>query len=160
VANLQDAPAVGTTLLKLLRQYRQYYLELKRLADQQRALIQAEQSEELLKLLAKRQKIVEAIGRVHQQMAPYQQGWDELKDQLDEPCRTELQNLLTEVESMLTGLLDHDRRDCQDLSARKQKIAGQLTGATKGRAATRAYGGEVGSGEGSRRSGTGFETSG
>jgi len=159
VKQLDDPTRVAEELVRLLRHQRQYYQELKRLAEQQRALIQAEQPEELLGLLAKRQQVVDAMGKVHQQLAAHQQIWNASKEKLDAKRRQEIQELLAELETMLNDLLEHDQQDCQDLSDRKQQIGNQLTSAVKGRAANQAYSDHDGN-QTPRPAGANFEISG
>jgi len=141
VEQVESPSAIGPELLKLLKQQRECYEQLQHLAQQQRALIKAEDSEALLALLGQRQRIVETIGKVHRQLAPYQQDWERVREQLDDECRREIEQLLGELQEMLNLLLTHDQEDCQELFSRKQQVAGKITAASKGRAATQAYGG-------------------
>lgn len=156
----RDPLAVSRELLKLLRRSRQYYEQLQRLAREQRALIQADDAEELLSLLAERQKVVRAIGRTHQELAPYQKEWDQLKERLPAEVRTEIQGLLGDLQDMLNGLLEHDRQDCAELVARKQQIADELSVAAKGRAASAAYAGAMTRRAGAPAAGRSLEISG
>lgn len=136
---LQDPSTIGNELVTLLTQQKRHYTQLQQLAEQQRTLIQAGQSEPLLSLLAQRQKIVNAIGKLHTQLAPHQQNWDAIKDHLDHECRGRIEGLLGDLQTMLNGLLEHDQKDCDELSTRKQQIANEMAAAGKGRVATTAY---------------------
>jgi hypothetical protein len=139
VKTLNDATTFGNQMLDLLKRQHQYFLELQRLAREQRALIKAQQNEELLHLLAKRQKIVEALGQLHRQLAPYRQNWPQMKSLLPEPLRNNIGALLSELQQMLNLIIEQDQQDCQELSASKQQVASELSQTNKAQAANAYY---------------------
>lgn len=156
---MDDPKRFGDQMLELLRRQYQYFLDLERLAQEQRTLIKAQLNEELLHLLGKRQKIVEAIGQVHRQSAPYREKWPAMKDRLTEPVRTSLGELLGRLGQMLNSIIEHDREDCQELSAAKQQVAGELAQTNRAQAAHAYYGRPAGP-AGGASSGSGFQITG
>jgi hypothetical protein len=139
VTQTHDPSTIASQVLALLREQKRGYQELQELAEQQRSLIRAEQPEELLNLLARRQRLIETIARTHRQLVPCQKDWEGVKALLPQRCRDEIQSLLAEIQALLNVVLARDQEDCQELSARKQHVAGQLTAAVRGRAANQAY---------------------
>ncbi|MFA5865079.1 MAG: hypothetical protein WC975_10390 [Phycisphaerae bacterium] len=156
---LNDATTFGNEMLDLLKRQHQYFLELQRLAQEQRALIKAQQNEELLHLLAKRQKIVEALGQLHRQSAPYRQDWPQMKVLLAEPLRKNIGALLTELQQMLNLIIEQDQQDCQELSASKQLVASELSQTNKAQAAN-AYYSQPGNQMNNNSSGSNFQITG
>jgi len=136
----REAEAFGREMLDLLKRQYQYFLDLERMAQEQRALIKAQQGEELLHLLSHRQKVVDAIGRVHKQSAPYREQWGLMKDRLGEELRTNIGSLLARLQQMLNGIIEQDQQDCRELSASKQLVASELNQTARARAANTYYG--------------------
>jgi hypothetical protein len=136
-----DAKMFGCEMLDLLKRQRQLFLELEKQSQAQRALIKAQQNEELLSILARRQKLVDAIGQVHRQSAPYRQQWSEVKDRLPGPVREEISGLLKELQGLLNTIIEQDQQDCQELSASKQQVARELNQTSRARTADAYYGG-------------------
>ncbi len=139
VKTANDAKVFGEQMLDLLKRQHQYFLELQKLSQEQRALIKAQQSEDLLRLLAKRQTIVNAIGVLHQQSAPYREQWTGMKDHLPAPLRQNIALLLTQLQQMLNSIIEQDQQDCQELSAAKQQVGAELQQANKAQAANAYY---------------------
>jgi chorismate mutase len=137
---LENPMTYGEQMLDLLKRQHQYFQDLQRLAQEQRDLIKAQLNEELLHLLGKRQKIVEAIGQLHRQSAPFRERWEAMKDLLSEPVRENIAVLLRRLQQALNSIIEHDRQDCQDLSAAKQQVADELNQTNKARAANAYYG--------------------
>lgn len=113
-------------MLDLLKRQHQYYLELERLSTQQRSLIQANQPEELLNVLSKRQKIISRIGILNSETAPYREDWDELKDSMPPELRTAIQFLLAKLKEMLNAIIEHDSQDTEVLEKSKQQVREQI----------------------------------
>ncbi len=123
---VQDATKKGMELLELLKRQKQYYIELRRLSKEQRALIDAQEPESLIRVLGQRQKIVDAIGKIHNQTAPYRNEWQTLRELLPTSLRESIQVLLADLQNMLDEILQNDREDSEKLSAAKQQMHTQI----------------------------------
>jgi len=151
---MQEATAMGGKMQELLKRQRLYFQELRKLSETQRMLIKAQQSEELLSVLGRRQKLVAAIGEIHQESAPSREKWPDFKDLLPNELRGAIGVLLEELQQMLNEIIEQDQQDCQDLSASKQQVASELqqtgrqrtAGSHYGTAQQRAYGQTAGGG--------------
>ncbi len=124
--NVQDAIKTGLELLELLKRQKQYYIELFRLSKEQRALIEAQQPESLIRVLGRRQKIVDAIGKIHRQSEPYRREWQEIKELMPVSLKESIQILLADLQSMLDEILRSDKEDSEKLSAAKQQMHKQI----------------------------------
>jgi len=139
VKTMEEARQFGLQMLDLLKRQHQYFFELQKLSEEQHALIKAQQSEELLRLLAKRQIIVNAIGQLHQQSAWYRQNWESVKNKLPEPIKQQISTMLGQVQQMLNQIIEQDQQDCQELSASKQQVATELNQTNRAQAANAYY---------------------
>ncbi len=145
MSTTQNVLTVGNQMLEVLKHQHQLFLELVKLSREQREMIKSQQSEDLLHLLGKRQKIVEAINKIHQQSSDYRAEWPRLKELLPPVLRTQIGELLTALEQMLNAIIEQDKQDCQELSAGREQVAGALQQTAKGQAVGASYSGGYGS---------------
>lgn len=136
-ADLSPHPA--QQLLKLLREQRDVFGQLGRLAKQQQTLVIDDDPEALLNLLAERQRLVDRLARLSQQMAPYRQRWPEIAPTLPGEDRQQAEEMLAEINGMLGSILASDKRDSRLLASRKSLMADELNDTHLGQRATQAY---------------------
>lgn len=135
-------------LIRLLSEQRAMYLRLQELSRLQRGMIAGERPELLLNILRDRQKLVTALADINQQLTPFRQDWEGVYSQLPEDVRTQAGELLTQINDMLTVILDTDQQDGALLAARRQSVADSLNSLAGGQAANAAYGRTNGGGRG------------
>lgn len=131
--------AGGPEVLALLDRQVTLYGELEAMAGKQRALIAADDTTPLLKLLAQRQKLTRELQILNDRMAPFRADWPRTKEALPAPQRVEAERLLRDVQDRLRRLLEQDERDVRLLSARKQQVGSALAGLRSGKRAVAAY---------------------
>jgi hypothetical protein len=139
VVTFQEALEKGNRMLELLKRQHLYFQELEKLSQSQRMLIKAQQSEDLLHILGKRQRLVEEIGQIHQQTAEYRADWPNFKYVLPDHLRTGISELLAQLQTMLNTIIEQDQQDCQELGAAKQQISSELQQAGRAKAAATSY---------------------
>lgn len=69
----------GTCLINLLTQQRDVYRELHQLASIQRQAIEEERSEESLRILGDRQRLINRLTEVNSELEPYRSRWDKIR---------------------------------------------------------------------------------
>lgn len=136
----------GREVTALLTLQRDLYLRLGELAQQQRALISADQPEVLLAVLSERQTIVNRLARLNEQIAPHRRNWDVTYAALDAAQRDTVTALLNEINGLLRTILSTDAEDQAHLAARRQQAGRELDGLNRRREATSAYAGPSGTG--------------
>jgi hypothetical protein len=136
---MQEATAMGGKMQTLLKRQHLYYEELKKLSDDQGLLIKNEQSEALLGVLGKRQKLVEAIGALHKESSIYREKWPEFKELLPSELRNGISHLLEELQQMLNAIIEQDKQDCRKLSVSKSQVTAELQQVQRSRSAAGAY---------------------
>ena len=74
-ARSQTTEADAEKVISLLRRQVGIYTHLEKLSGRQRDLIAAEDQQQLLTLLAERQKLVDELGALNQGLVPLQEYW-------------------------------------------------------------------------------------
>lgn len=136
---LPDASRDPRTLVKLLGQQRDLYLQLKTLSDQQASLIVEGQTEQLLSLLGHRQRLVDALTRLNKELNALRSGAGDLQSHLSEEERVQVRALMSEVDGLLHAIIAQDDRDRRDLQSAQQKVGSQLRHVARGGMANNAY---------------------
>jgi hypothetical protein len=126
-------------LMRLLTEQRELYRGLEALSQRQRSSITGDRPEALLDVLTQRQRIILALGRVNEQLAPYRERWAEAYAQLSESARRQAAALLDEINSTLRTILLADHEDGAMLSVRRQTLSRELGRTADGQAANSAY---------------------
>lgn len=115
------------------------YGQLDALSLRQTRLIQDDALDELLELLADRQRVIDDLNDAIRGVSPYAARWDELMPRLAEPKRTAVERSMEGIRRMAASV---DRRDSADHAAlrdRRKAIADELAGMGRARSAMQAY---------------------
>lgn len=108
----------ATASLSLLARQRDLYRSLKALAQRQRALITAGRQEELLGVLAERQKVVEQLTALNDEVKTLRERWGRVYWSLNASERNRADAMVQEVQQTLAEILAADEHDARLLSAR------------------------------------------
>ena len=126
-ARSQTTEADAEKVICLLRRQVGIYTHLEKLSGRQRDLIAAEDQQQLLTLLAERQKLVDELGALN-------------RETVVPSLRTEADQLVGCAGEILQRILGADEQDARILSARKAQTANQVTALAQSRQAFDAYG--------------------
>ena len=126
-------------LVDLLTQQRDLYIQLGQLSGQQRQIIDAGQTEELLAVLAERQGIVANLTRLNQQIAPLRERLSAISDAAPEATRRALRQLVDQVQQMLQAIIEDDEADRRTLEESKARVGRELTKVKTAPAAINSY---------------------
>ena len=129
----------ATELIGLLTEQHDLYGQLADLAEHQRSLIAGDETERLLVVLGQRQKIIDRLEVVADQLRPYQQNWREIRSRMAGGDGKEADRLVAEMNTLLSTILEKDRADAQELAARKGSVAREMAGLKASREAGAAY---------------------
>lgn len=132
-------------LLSLMRMQRDLYRRLTELADQQRSLITGNQPSQLLEVLGDRQRLIDRLGTIAEQVKVLQGDWPALRSGMDAAMGEEVDQLIAEINQLLASILERDRADADLLSARRSETASAVKQAKANKAAGAAYAAAVGS---------------
>ena len=128
----EDVLALLTEQCALCRQ-------LSGLGDRQRSLIAANQPEELLEVLGQRQQIIDRLGNLSERIRPYQQDWARVRSHLDRDDGRRADELVSELNTHLAGILAGDKADAELLASRRLQTGLDMTRLKTTRIAGAAY---------------------
>jgi hypothetical protein len=126
-------------LLDLLARQRDLYTQLKALSDQQASLIADGETEQLLTLLAHRQRLVDGLTKLNRDLTAYRQAIPDLQTGLRPAERQRVRELMDEVDGLLHAIIEQDDRDRQQLHAAQQRVGQQLRQTSRSGTALNAY---------------------
>ncbi len=138
-----EAADAGGRLVDLLTQQRGLYMQLRELAMKQTSLVDGNDPETLLKVLASRQRIIDKLTAIDREFRPIRANWREVSSALDGPRRHQVQTLIDQVQEILSEILTRDASDSQKLSNSQQQVARQIKGASAGKKMNQVYAGQA-----------------
>lgn len=115
------------------------YRRLAKLADLQHQHVQNSATDQLLEVLARRQEVLDQIGKLEQQIRPAKRLWGDYLTTLQPADRETAERLLAETRALLEQITTADRNDAIVLQQRKITLGRQIHKATAARAINRNY---------------------
>ena len=134
-----EAIDVGGKLIHLLTQQRLLYRQLKELAQKQSSLVDGNDPETLLRVLASRQRLIDKLSSIDRELRPIRADWQEIARALPPEQREQALELVDQVQAILGEILASDAKDGEVLQGHQQKIRSEIQGAMKGKQMNRAY---------------------
>lgn len=125
----------------MLSQQLALFEQLQQLAAQQTDSVEQGRSDQLLTVLGQRQRLIDQLTAIQQQMAPFRNDWSAFYDRLDEAQRRRIGGRLEAVQTRLACIIEQDERDKSHLADACNQVGGQLNSVVATGAALRAYGG-------------------
>lgn len=135
-----EATDNGNEVIRLLDQQHLLYQQLNELARKQTDLVESGDPEMLLRILAGRQRLIDRITQVNRELEPYRADWTSVSESMPVSQRQKAQDLVADVQKLLSEILDRDKRDTESLSDQKQQVSSQIQTASVGKRMNRAYG--------------------
>lgn len=134
-----EAIDVGGKLIHLLSQQRMLYRQLKELTQKQSSLVDGNDPETLLRVLAGRQRLINKLSSIDRELEPIRSDWQRIAGSLPPEQREQAQELVAQVQEILGEILASDAKDSKALQDHQQKVRREIQGATKGKQMNRAY---------------------
>lgn len=139
MTNMMGQP-LHQALLKILTAQRDLYLQLSDLARRQSQHVARGESEELMTVLAARNRLIEQLAPLDQQLTPYKGRWQEILNMVSPRDRESLASRLQEVQKLLADILAQDEADKDLLIKQKTEVNTQINQVVSGTQLNRAYG--------------------
>ena len=127
-------------LTPLLDRQLELFRRLDALSQLQSGLIAADDTDRLLGVLAERQVVVDQIGDANDQLEPIRARWEVVLASLGAPERRDITAQIEALARLAASISDRDESDRLQLEQRRDAVAGELKGVSRGRAALGAYG--------------------
>lgn len=126
-------------LARVLDRQREIYERLELLSLSQAALINEDQTDDLLAVLGQRQSLIEQLTALNDEMAPFAERWSELAPRLSEHHRSALRQRFDDVGRLVESITRRDEGDRRALEARRSSVGSELQSLTRSRGAVAAY---------------------
>lgn len=135
------SPSIGFPAVeRLIESQRVLYVELDALSQRQADLIERGETDELLSVLGLRQRVLERVQSLHDAIAPVRANWRRFLETLSEPQRASLGVRVDEIARLIEVITQRDQSDKRRMIEGRDRLAAELSGVGKARAATGAYG--------------------
>lgn len=134
-----QAKDIGNKLIQHLSQQRLLYRQLHDLAKKQSGLVDGNNPEMLLRVLASRQRLITKLAEIDRELVPIRANWQEIARELPPQQREEAQKLVESVQEILSDILASDEKDSKALYEQKEKVAGEIRVASSGKKMNNAY---------------------
>lgn len=126
-------------MLDLLIQQRDLYRQLGQLTDKQRGAIDSQLPEDLLRILGDRQRLINQLTEINEQLEPFRGQWDQIRRTIPAVRRQRISQLVDEVGELLSEILKQDASDCDLLEQRTSECQGDAMTASVGQKINAAY---------------------
>ena len=127
-------------LKQLLAQQLDLYQQLRALTREQSNFIQQGQAESLLTVLAKRQRVIDALSKITTELQPFRDQWQTLWASLSPSDQQEIAPLVKQAEQELAAIIEQDKHDRDQIEDAKDQVGKQLSQTVHQGAALQAYG--------------------
>jgi hypothetical protein len=139
---MADAHTEAREVEILLQRQQELFSQLDAMSQRQSALIEAQDTDQLLSVLAERQAVIERIAETSARLEPYRASWDAVMRGLDEPGRARVRRRIDVLSDLAERVAKRDEADRAMLEERRDAVAGEITQINRGRGAVAAYGGK------------------
>ena len=124
---------------RLLEQQQQLFSQLDAMSQRQSELIEAQDTDRLLSILAERQGVIDRIAQTSVRLEPYRASWDAVMGGLDELGRVRVRRRLDVLAETAERIARRDEADRRMLEVRRDAVAGEMMQVSRGRGALAAY---------------------
>lgn len=135
-----SAASESQEVFTLLQKQRDLYRELKSHSERQDALIASGDTDQLLALLAQRQRLIDGLGQVSSSLAPYRSRIAAIADEASGDLGDQMRAMVEEVRELLESIIETDEKGKTDLEAARDQVGSQIRQAAGAVAAAGAYG--------------------
>lgn len=134
-----QAMDVGAKLIQLLTQQQLLYRQLQQLAHKQSELVDGQDPETLLRVLAGRQRLITRLAAIDRDLKPIREDWKHISNMLPTEQRQQAQELVENVQAILRDILARDESDSRKLNSQQQQVTVELRTIRQGKQAHNAY---------------------
>ncbi len=139
-----DSPPAATPgfpiVARLLGDQLQLYQELDQLSQAQSGLISEERTDELLRVLARREMLIGRIQGLNDSLSGVRARWSEFVAGLDEAQRDSIGERVAGITRIIEAVSQRDNADRDLLRGKCDQVSGELSGLDRSRRAAAAYG--------------------
>lgn len=132
----------GAITIALLDEQIARFADLEALAAEQSAAIRSGDTDTLLRVLARRQALIEHVTQLSVRVRPLLGSSFDMPGVRCDAERGRIRERLASLDQVIARIAERDDRDRAELEQRRGEVAGQLGSMASGRRAVNAYGGK------------------
>ncbi|MEM1072309.1 MAG: flagellar export chaperone FlgN [Planctomycetota bacterium] len=133
----------GSRLVSLLDQQIDLYGTLDELSKRQHDIVETDDTDSLLRVLAERQSVINRIANLARALEPFRSDWDANVNRLPDTERVRIRARLDELAIVMEQIARRDEHDRDVIEQRRSAIGQELGGAKRTGVALSAYGGQA-----------------
>lgn len=143
VMNHVSESARESRLVALLDQQIDLYGTLDELSKRQHDIVETDDTDSLLRVLAERQSVINRIANLARALEPFRSDWDASVNRLPDAERVRIRGRLDELAIVMEQISRRDEHDRDVIEQRRTAIGAELGGARRTGVALSAYGGQA-----------------
>jgi hypothetical protein len=116
--------------------------QIEAMGERQARCVLEDDTDGLLRVLAERQSLLDRLGALSEQTAPYRSGWERWALELPADEREAMRRLIGEMAASVERIAARDDADRGTLERRRARLAEGLSSVRRGRGALAAYAGD------------------
>lgn len=132
----------GETLVRLLDEQIDLYGTLDELSKKQHSVVETDDTDALLRILAERQDVITRITELAKALDPFRADWDANVNSLPDAERTRIRGRLDELAVVMEQIARRDEHDRDIIEQRRTAIGAEIGGTKRSGVALSAYGGQ------------------
>lgn len=136
----EDPEVWGPRLMRILDRQLALYQRLDALSLEQGEHIRAARTDSLLGVLGQRQTLIDELGALNEEVAPFVRQWDRIAGTLPERHRAALRERFASVAALVDQIAARDEADRRTLEGKRAEVEGLLREVPQARGAIAAYG--------------------
>jgi hypothetical protein len=126
-------------LERLLETQQELFTKLESMSQRQSTLIESQETDQLLEVLAERQCVIDRIAENSAALEPFRASWNAVLGGLDEIGKVRVRRRLDMLSALAERIAQRDEADRRLLEERRDAVAGELMQVNRGRGAMAAY---------------------
>jgi len=115
--------------------------ELESLSRAQSAMVEGGDTDGVLEVLGRRQRIIDRIAQLNESLAPMRERREQVLASLGNAERERIRTSIDQINELIERVRARDEQDRESMERRRTGIATELSGLARGRGAVAAYSG-------------------
>ena len=140
MSDTMQANKCAVQLAGLLAEQAEVCVLLKELSTEQQELVNKRQEDELLRLLAEKQKLIARHEELSKKAQPYLNDWERLRDAADQLFRSRVESAWESLRNILNEVVKLENDSRSALQAQQDQASLNIQKIQKGKALHKAYG--------------------
>jgi len=136
---MPDQDDLVNAIKRRLTQQLEHYRQIAELSSEEKEALVKNDDMLLLKVLSRKQKIVDKLEIVRRELAKFYENWPAIRGSVDAATKSELTALTDETEKVLKSIIDTEQENMTNLRGKKDDVSKKISGFKYSSNAARSY---------------------